>query len=82
MVTSETSSVVFLDEYDAVDTDVILVLVPSMPLKSLAKGNVAIVDWVEYNDLVLVLFSETGVIFDAELEVIVGVVVLLCVTEE
>ena len=44
MVTSETSSVVFLDEYDAVDTDVILVLVPSMPLKSLAKGNVAIVD--------------------------------------
>ena len=82
MVTSETSSVVFLDEYDAVDTDVILVLVPSMPLKSLAKGNVAIVDWVEYNDLVLVLFSETGVIFDAELEVIVGFVVLLYVTEE
>ena len=44
MVRSETSSVVFLNEDEGVDTDEFLVSVPSVPLTLLGEGNLAIVD--------------------------------------
>ena len=47
-----TSSVTFPDEAEGVDTDVILVLVPSVLLIWLVEGNGEIVDSLEYNDLV------------------------------
>ena len=77
-----TSSVIFPDEDEGVDTDVILVLVPSVLLIWLVEGNGEIVDSLEYNDLVCVLFPGTVVLWDPEVEVINGVVVFLYVTED
>ena len=52
IVKTVTSSVTFRDEDEGVDTDVILVLVPSVLLIWLVEGNGEIVDSLEYNDLV------------------------------
>ena len=52
IVKTVTSSVTFPDEDEGVDTDVILVLVPSVLLIWLVEGNGEIVDSLEYNDLV------------------------------
>ena len=77
-----TSSVAFPDEYEGVDTDVIVVLVPSVLLICLVEGNVENVDSLECNDLVWVLFPGTGLLWDTDVEIINGEVVFLYVTED
>ena len=77
-----TSSVAFPDEDDGVDTDVIVVLVPSVLLICLVEGNVENVDSLECNDLLWVLFPGTILLWDTDVEVINGVVVFLYVTED
>ena len=77
-----TSSVAFPDEYEGVDTDVIVVLVPSVLLICLVEGNVENVDSLECNDLLWVLFPGTILLWDTDVEVINGVVVFLYVTED